>query len=316
MNHCWCGSSCLLPWNKEYAKCSVCETLIDLSEHMAQPDSVDSENYLYNSDYWLKKMVGLYKEAGLNTLDDIILYHYRERAAYWVQHFIRHLLPPARVIELGCGMGTFTHWISRLGYEASATELSPSWRAIVKEKLGIAISGDSLTAIVDKEGKFDAIVMLDVLEHLPDPLSLFGAVSNALKPDGILMVQMPEYTGRDSYESMRRKQLSFIRYLIPQEHVFLYSPKGIDILLAKFDFIHKVHYKSIFADDMFFVASRVPIKAHDDEMIIKAFMKPDAIAPYAALKNYQMLREREAFVRKNLWHVVKKAIKKGLHLIR
>lgn len=310
MDRCWCGNASLELWGAGYGKCPECATLVDLSPYLAEASSADEEGSLYNSDYWLKKMAGLYESAGCYTFEDIILYHYRERAAYWLQFFVRHQLPPARVVEVGCGMGSFTHWLSRLGYDASATELSGSWRAIVTDMLGIAISDELLTTEAARSNRLDAIIMLDVLEHIPDPMALFAAVSNELKDSGIIMIQMPEYTGNVSHKKMVKKKDPFLRYLLPQEHLFLYSRLGLERLLDQFGFVYRTYYKSIFENDVFFFASRSPLAMHEDAAITRAFMKPGSIAPYAALKNYQLMEEWKARVQRTPFNIVKRMIKK------
>jgi 2-polyprenyl-3-methyl-5-hydroxy-6-metoxy-1,4-benzoquinol methylase len=247
----------------------------------------DDGTSLYDSSYWLDKMLGIYKKSGCKDIDDVILLHYRERAAYWLRYFLMHLLPPARVIEIGCGMGTFSHWLGQLGYEVMATELSPVWRDVVRGKLGINISDYSLGIEPDRAGRFDAVIMMDVLEHILDPATLFKAICNDLKTDGILVIQMPEYDGKTSYKKIRKREHRFFCYLLPKEHVFLYSWYGCSDLLTRHGFTHVQRYPAIFQDDMFLVASRVPLRYVSSEDARKAFMRPETIAAYAALKNYE-----------------------------
>ena len=121
---CWCGHTGLLPWNDDYARCPACETLVD---HTVGSPSASHDNGmpLYDEEYWLGKMAALYKDMGCANIDDILLLHYRERAAHWAAHIIRHVKPGSRVLEMGCGLGTLTRWLCDLGYQAVGTELNP-----------------------------------------------------------------------------------------------------------------------------------------------------------------------------------------------
>lgn len=285
---CWCGKKKLELWSADYFRCPVCGTLVDV--HNDGQDTravVDDGASLYDVGYWFDKMLPLYKEMGYSSIEEVILYHYRERAAFWMQHFLRHALPPGNVLEIGCGLGTFCHWLQQLGFDAHGTEMSPVWRRVLQEKLGIFVSDYTVGANLENANRFDAIVLLDVLEHISTPMELFAGIAHELKTDGIVMIQMPEYDGVSSYDEMLKKQHSFLRYLLPREHVFLYSHVGVRLLLRHFGFTHIQTYPSIFPDDMFLFASRASLRSFDPVEIEKCLMRPERIAAYAALKNWQ-----------------------------
>ncbi len=285
---CWCGEKSLEPWSEEYLRCPICGTLVDIhNDGQDQHGVMDDGASLYDASYWFDKMLALYKDMGYATIEEVILYHYRERAAFWMQHFLQYVLPPANVLEIGCGLGTFCHWLQHLGFTAQGTEMSPSWRGILQEKLGISVSDYTVGTNPDRADKFDAIVLLDVLEHISTPLELFAGIANELKPDGIVMIQMPEYDGCSPFAEMHGKQHSFLRYLLPKEHVFLYSHDGVRMLLRRFGFTHIQAHPSIFPDDMFLFASRSPLYPFGPVKIENRLMQPERIAAYAALKNWQ-----------------------------
>lgn len=292
MNNCWCGCSKLLKWSGIYAYCPECCTLVDSTFQNAKTKEIlDDGASLYDVTYWTEKMVGLYQASGCNTIDDIILLHYRERAAYWLHFFLRHAAPADKVLEIGCGMGTFCHWLSQLGFTVTATELSPAWRELINKKLGIAASDYSVSTAPERANSFDAIVLMDVLEHIQDPVNFLEAISNELCRTGILMVQLPQYDGSSTLNDLNRKKDGFLRYLIPGEHLFLYSQAGIKKLLNLFGFVHVQWYKSFFPNDMFFIASRAPLKYIELEAIDKTFMTPKTISAYAALKTFQHMQD-------------------------
>ena len=49
---------------------------------------------------------------------------------------------------------------------------------------------------VDREGLFDVLVMMDVLEHLPNPHELMARVSRWLSPNACLVVRGPIHNDR------------------------------------------------------------------------------------------------------------------------
>jgi 2-polyprenyl-3-methyl-5-hydroxy-6-metoxy-1,4-benzoquinol methylase len=243
---------------------------------------------LYEQDYWHKKMLAEYQKIGCKNFDDVILYHFRERAAYWMTYLLKHLLPPATVMEIGCGVGTFAYWLRQLGFAVTATEVNPAWRAFIRQKLAIDVSDYRLSCSPENSARYDAVVMMDVFEHLSDPLDMTAALRNELKEDGIIMLQMPQVPVDAEYGSLLAQKASFLRYLLPGEHVRLYPRLAVQRLFTRAGFRHILFYPSIFHDDMFFVASRRPLKNYDDDRIQHTFLaNPNAVAAYAALENFR-----------------------------
>jgi 2-polyprenyl-3-methyl-5-hydroxy-6-metoxy-1,4-benzoquinol methylase len=288
---CWCGHDDLHTWNTEYIVCRSCGTLIDNTSDADNPGNTgESGNSLYDLDYWYKIKLAEYQKIGCKNFDEVILYHFRERAAYWMTYLLTHLLPPATVIEVGCGVGTFTYWLQQLGFTVTATELSPAWRSIIREKLDIDVSDYQLSSAPEHNAHYDAVIIMDVFEHLYNPLDMTAALRSELKEDGIIMLQMPQVPVDAEYSRLLEQKASFLRYLIPGEHVRLYPRQAVQRMFTRAGFRYLIFYPSIFPDDMFFVASRRPLKTYNEEHIRQTFLaNPHAIAAYAALENFKRL---------------------------
>lgn len=287
---CWCGNEHLSIWNDDYSLCNECTTLINVTKKKPLGLVKDDGSSLYDISYWTDHMFSIYNEIGLATFYDIILYHYSERAAYWADHLLRHIVPQSRTLEIGCGMGSLTHWLKNLGFDASATELSPAWRRELTEKLAIPVSDYKISSAPERSNSFDAILLMDVFEHFLDPLYEMKAIANELTPEGIVMMQLPCYDGISCYPDLQKKDHGFLRQLLPGEHIFLYSKLAIQKMLSMHAFTHIAWYPSIFPGDMFFIASRYPLKHFTQSQIDEFYRHPNTIAPYAALKNYQKLQ--------------------------
>ncbi len=296
---CWCGADSLEQWHADYARCPRCRSLVDISPKKAEEH--------YDSSYWFETKLTAYQQIGCPDLDAVLLYHFRERAAYWLHYFLRHVLPPARVLEVGCGMGTFTYWLNHLGFKTKASELDPIWRDYIRSKLDIDISDYFMGTEPERANRFDAVVFMDVLEHIENPHSFFQALGNELENSGIVMAQLPVYDGISSYSTLQKINDPFLRYLLPGEHVFLYSWHGIEHLLDTHGFTYVQRYNSLFENDMFFVASRKPLARHCEEDIDTCLIRSDTLIAYAALKNY------EQFVKtKTTWlHSLKRKLKRN-----
>ena len=253
-------------------------------------DIKDDGSNIYGQNYWLENswMMRTYRTAyGCENYEDIVYLHYHERAAHWMRFFLRHILPPARVLEIGCGIGSFTHWLTQLGFQASATELSPGWQKILHQNLGIEVTGHMLCTDANKKDTYDAIALFDVFEHIPEPVSFFEGVANELKQDGIIMIQVPCY---EEGKSQTQLPEVFLRHLHP-DHAFIYSKTSIQKLLAQFDFKHIAFYPTDNDGCMLFVASRSPLRQFSPREQKDTFAKPQTFAAYAALLNYELMLE-------------------------
>jgi hypothetical protein len=131
---------------------------------------------------------------------------------------------------------------------------------------------------------------MDVFEHLSDPLAVTAALGNELKEDGVVMLQMPQVPENAEYGRLLERNASFLRCLLPGEHVRLYPRHAAQRMFFRAGFRYMKFYPSIFPDDMFFAASKRPLKNYDDDRVRQTFLAdPQAIAAYAALENFRRL---------------------------
>ncbi len=99
---------------------------------------------------------------------------------------------PARLLELGCGSGNVLGALRAFG-EAVGQETSPILIAAARAQ-GLDVRAGTLPdEVVVPRGWADAVLMLDVLEHLDDEAGALGAARRALRPGGLLVVTVPAY---------------------------------------------------------------------------------------------------------------------------
>lgn len=103
---------------------------------------------------------------------------------------------PGRLLDLACGVGYGTHLLlernPKLG-PAVGVDVSPDAIAYATAHYGGArlrfVVADAL-GFDDPEG-FDTIVSLETVEHVEDPVALFGRLVSLLRPDGVLIASVP-----------------------------------------------------------------------------------------------------------------------------
>ena len=96
-----------------------------------------------------------------------------------------------RILEVGCGTGSNLALLQRFG-TVDAIEPDDPARTLATQRSGIAVKGGLLPDGVQLEdGAYDLIVLLDVLEHIPDDLGTLAALRAKLAPGGKLLVTVP-----------------------------------------------------------------------------------------------------------------------------
>lgn len=103
------------------------------------------------------------------------------------QQLIEHLVSGHRVLDIGCWQGGFLScWGAR--WERFGIEPNDAGRKACCEA-GIKLIGHAVEDISHADLSFDAVCMMDVLEHLPDPFHLLKPVAERLEPAGALMIE-------------------------------------------------------------------------------------------------------------------------------
>ena len=99
--------------------------------------------------------------------------------------------PGARLLEVGCGTGSNLTMLQHYG-AVDAVEPDEPARALASSRSGIAVKGGLLPdGVALDDGAYDLIVLLDVLEHIPDDRGTLEALRGKLAPNGRLLVTVP-----------------------------------------------------------------------------------------------------------------------------
>jgi len=104
-------------------------------------------------------------------------------------------LPPAsRVLDAGCGNGFFAKQLQQKGFDVAGMDLEESGiyharRSFPDIRFELASVYDDVSALLGQP--FDAVVSLEVIEHLYDPRAFVSRVKECLRPGGLFILSTP-----------------------------------------------------------------------------------------------------------------------------
>ena len=272
MTTCWCGNAELLSFSAQYGECNACGTLVSLvgmapDELLVRNDETD----FYGKEYWLGHQS---TDLGFPNIYARARNDLSERNLHWLKTLLKYRLPPAQVMELGCSHGSFVALLQQAGYVASGVEMSPWVVEFGRMTFDVPISVGPVEALDLPVGSFDAIALMDVLEHLPDPAATMAHCLQLLKPAGLLLIQTPQFKEGTNYGALVEGKSAFLEQLKADEHLYLFSDRSVTSLFERLGAKHIQFEPAIFGHyDMFFVVSRAPLQVNAPERIDRALLE-------------------------------------------
>ena len=108
-----------------------------------------------------------------------------------------------RVLDLGCATGTTGAALkARQPAHVVGIEIEPAYAEEARPRLDEVIVADVETAA--PEGRFDALIAADVLEHLKDPWAALRRYAQLLEPGGTAVVSLPNVGHWSTYANLAR----------------------------------------------------------------------------------------------------------------
>ena len=144
------------------------------------------------------------------------------RLGYVVEKIKSHFnsLNKLSVLDIGCGGGLVSEPLARLGLTVTgidgAKELIAVAQAHAKQqKLPITYSNELTTDQIAKKKRYDVVLALEVIEHVPNLAEFVAEIAQLVKPGGLVI-----------FSTLNRTASSFAFGIVAAEYVLRWLPAG------------------------------------------------------------------------------------------
>jgi 2-polyprenyl-3-methyl-5-hydroxy-6-metoxy-1,4-benzoquinol methylase len=150
-------------------------------------EKLASETNDYATDVACPEVQELFKNYHRDYVEDPITLRMKEH----LQELETTLGRPGALLDVGAATGIFMHLARERGWNATGVELCADRAAEASKEFDLPILAGSFTDLSFDGQRFDAISMLDVVEHTIDPLAMMRRAHEVLRPGGAVFVSVP-----------------------------------------------------------------------------------------------------------------------------
>ena len=132
-----------------------------------------------------------------------------------------------KLLDLGCGMGTFLHLAQSEKWQSIGVDLSKEGCQFAREQYGLDVLCSDLFEANFPSNYFDVVTLFHVLEHVPDPNSLLIEINRVLKPSvGRLVIEVPN--GGSIHMRFQKEKWPYVH---PKDHLYYFTNHTLRLLL-------------------------------------------------------------------------------------
>jgi SAM-dependent methyltransferase len=137
-----------------------------------------------------------------------------------------------RLLDIGCAAGFSVEAALERGWDAYGIEPSAYAAEAARQRLGNRVVRGTVDDIPFPRGHFRAVLLWDVIEHVPNPLGVLRRANELSEPGGLLSIITP-----DCGSPVARLMGKFwMEYAKPTEHIFFFNRRTLTDALERAGF--------------------------------------------------------------------------------
>ena len=153
--------------------------------------------------------------------------------------FIRKSFPKrGKLIEIGSGFGHLLNYFKQDGWDVTGIEPLKGGCQFSESEFGIKAVPKTLEEAALDGNSIDVVLMMHVIEHVPDPFGTFKEVYRVLKPGGLFVLETPRYDTL-MFKLLGKRE----RSVSCDGHIYFFTSDTLRKLATNASFkVQKTHY--------------------------------------------------------------------------
>ncbi|MFZ0773645.1 MAG: class I SAM-dependent methyltransferase [Candidatus Sulfotelmatobacter sp.] len=153
----------------------------------------------------------------------------RSHIATILQYFELPAAP--KLLDVGCALGFMLEEAKGAGWNPVGVETSEFAARYAAQHTGCPVYAGTLQKAALPSESFDVVTLMDVIEHVPEPVELIAEIYRILRPGGVLLIVTP------NFGSLFVRLYRLNAYGVwPDQHVVYFKPSTMARLLRKVGF--------------------------------------------------------------------------------
>jgi SAM-dependent methyltransferase len=159
-------------------RCKECDLLY------TNPRAVDSEMNYFGD-------LSIFKEEARMIFKGQRPHHRDRNYIFELKHIKKIKGAGSKLVDVGSNMGFYLRIAKEMGFDAEGVEPSPSLAKLSEEQWKLKIHNGFLEDVNLPDKYCDVVSLIDVFEHVTNPIELLQTSHRILKDDGIVAIKVP-----------------------------------------------------------------------------------------------------------------------------
>ncbi|MFY0651238.1 MAG: class I SAM-dependent methyltransferase [Cyclobacteriaceae bacterium] len=141
------------------------------------------------------------------------------------------------LLDIGCGEGFGMNFFWDKGWNVQGLDFSKYGCEHMNPEMSKYLTTgniyENMEKLIQSNEKFSVLWMINVLEHVTDPLSLLEKCKKLIEDDGIMVIEVPNDFSSIQMELLEKSKISEPFWVVVPDHISYFNVNGLRNLLHK-----------------------------------------------------------------------------------